>query len=313
MTDIIKTKLIIIGAGPAGYTAAIYASRANLSPHLITGNQPGGQLMITTDVENYPGFEKPILGPDLMEQMKKQALSYDLTIHKELIVKVDFSKRPYSLTAESGKKYICDSVIISTGAQAKWLHCPGEDEFKGYGISACATCDAMFFRNQYVIIAGGGNTAVEEALHLSKFASKVTLIHRRDTLRAEIILQKRLLAKDNVDFIWNTKIVSFHGELSPNILKSVKLHNIAENKEYNLNIDGAFIAIGHNPSTSAFKGQLNLDKLGYIITKSGTPITSKAGIYAAGDVMDKVYRQAVTAAGFGCMASLLAEQELENN
>lgn len=311
MTKNIKTKLMIIGAGPAGYTAAIYASRANLFPHLITGNQPGGQLMITTDVENYPGFTEPILGPELMEQMKKQALCYDLTIHKELIVNVDFSRRPYKLFSESGQTFICDTIIICTGAQAKWLNCPGEEDFKGYGISACATCDAMFFRNQTVIVVGGGNTAVEEALHLSKFASKVTLIHRRNKLRAENILQKRLFAKENIDILWNTKIISFHGDSEPKNLNSVKLHNIKDKSDYDLAIEGAFVAIGHDPSTSAFKGQLDMDEQGYIITESGTPKTKKNGIYAAGDVMDKHYRQAVTAASFGCMASILAEKELD--
>ncbi len=304
----IENNVLIIGSGPAGYTAAIYAARANLKPHLISGLEPGGQLTITTDVENYPGFGDVIQGPWLMDEMKKQALNVGTIFHNDIVTSVDFEKKPFVSKTESGKEFISRSIIIATGAQARWLNLDSEKKFKGFGISACATCDGFFFKDQRVIVVGGGNSAVEEALFLTKFASKVILVHRRDKLRAEKILQDRLFKNKKIEIIWNSKVLEFLGEENPNTLKQVLLENLNDGKKTKLDINGAFIAIGHDPATSLFKGKLEMDKENYIITKNDSTETSIKGVFAAGDVKDKIYRQAVTAAGMGCMAALEAEK-----
>ncbi len=304
----IENNILIIGSGPAGYTAAIYAARANLKPHLVSGLEPGGQLTITTDVENYPGFGDVIQGPWLMEEMKKQALNVGTLFHNDIVTSVDFSNRPFISKTESGKEFQSKSVIIATGAQARWLNLESENKFKGFGISACATCDGFFFKNQKVIVVGGGNSAVEEAIYLTKFASKVILVHRRDSLRAEKILQDRLFKNKKIEVIWNSKVSEFIGEEKPQTLKQVILENTMDGKKSKIDINGAFIAIGHDPSTSLFKGKLDMDSENYIITKNDSTETSIKGVFAAGDVKDKVYRQAVTAAGMGCMAALEAEK-----
>ncbi len=304
----IENNVLIIGSGPAGYTAAIYAARANLVPHLVSGLEPGGQLTITTDVENYPGFGDVIQGPWLMEEMKKQALNVGTVFHNDIVTSVDFTNQPFLSKTESGKEFISKSIIIATGAQARWLNIESESKFKGFGISACATCDGFFFKDQKVIVVGGGNSAVEEALFLTKFASKVILIHRRDSLRAEKILQERLFKNDKIDVIWNSRVLEFLGEDNPLSLKKVVLEDTKDSKVSTIDIDGAFIAIGHDPATSLFKNKLNMDEENYIITKNDSTETSIKGIFAAGDVKDKVYRQAVTAAGMGCMAALEAEK-----
>tara|TARA_B100000963_G_scaffold163231_1_gene141854 strand:- start:975 stop:1979 length:1005 start_codon:yes stop_codon:yes gene_type:complete len=304
----IENNVLIIGSGPAGYTAAIYAARANLVPHLVSGLEPGGQLTITTDVENYPGFGDVIQGPWLMEEMKKQALNVGTVFHNDIVTSVDFTNQPFLSKTESGKEFISKSIIIATGAQARWLNIESESKFKGFGISACATCDGFFFKDQKVIVVGGGNSAVEEALFLTKFASKVILIHRRDSLRAEKILQERLFKNDKIDVIWNSRVLEFLGEDNPLSLKKVVLEDTKDSKVSTIDIDGAFIAIGHDPATSLFKNKLKMDEENYIITKNDSTETSIKGIFAAGDVKDKVYRQAVTAAGMGCMAALEAEK-----
>ncbi len=304
----IENNVLIIGSGPAGYTAAIYAARANLKPHLVSGLEPGGQLTITTDVENYPGFGDVIQGPWLMEEMKKQALNVGTTFHNDIVSSVNFEVYPFESVTDSGQEFISKSIIIATGAQARWLDLNSEKKFKGFGISACATCDGFFFKNQKVIVVGGGNSAVEEALYLTKFASKVILIHRRNSLRAEKILQDRLFRNKKIEIIWDSKVIEFVGEENPMALKQVIVENINDGSKSKIDISGAFIAIGHDPATSLFKGKLEMDNENYIITKSDSTETSVKGVFAAGDVKDKIYRQAVTAAGMGCMAALEAEK-----
>ncbi|MBL4589813.1 MAG: thioredoxin-disulfide reductase [Alphaproteobacteria bacterium] len=310
----IRTKVLIIGSGPAGYTAAIYAARANLKPVQVLGLEPGGQLMITTEVENYPGFADLIQGPWLMEQMKGQAANVGTEMIHDLITDIDLSKRPFVCKGDDGATYIADTVIISTGAKARWLGLPAEEKFRGLGVSACATCDGFFFRGKDVAIVGGGNSAVEEALFLTNFASKVTLIHRRDTLRAEKIMQERLFKNEKIECLWDTAVTDIigvaHGEEGTPGVTGVKLKNLKTNEESTLDVDGIFVAIGHDPATELFKGQLKMDEAGYIITTPDSTLTSIDGVYAAGDVKDKVYRQAVTAAGMGCMAALEADRFL---
>ncbi len=304
----IENNVLIIGSGPAGYTAAIYAARANLKPHLVSGLEPGGQLTITTDVENYPGFGDVIQGPWLMEEMKKQALNVGTIFHNDIVTSVDFSRNPFVSKTESGREFNSKSVIIATGAQARWLNIESENKFKGFGISACATCDGFFFKDQKVIVVGGGNSAVEEALFLTKFASKVILVHRRDELRAEKILQDRLFNNNKIEVIWNHKVLEFIGDENPYTLTKVILENTKNKIKSTIDTNGAFIAIGHDPATSLFKGKLEMDDENYIITKNDSTQTSVKGVFAAGDVKDKIYRQAVTAAGTGCMAALEAEK-----
>ena len=309
----IENNVLIIGSGPAGYTAAIYAARANLKPHVVSGLEPGGQLTITTDVENYPGFGDVIQGPWLMEEMKKQALNGGTIFHNDIVTSVKFDNYPFISNTESGQEFISKSVIIATGAQARWLNIESENKFKGFGISACATCDGFFFKDQIVIVVGGGNSAVEEALFLTKFASKVILIHRRDSLRAEKILQERLFKNKKIEIIWDSKVKEFIGEDNPQSLKEVILENTKNGEISNIKISGAFIAIGHDPATSLFKGKIDMDGENYIITKNDSTETSIKGVFAAGDVKDKIYRQAVTAAGMGCMAALEAEKFIAEN
>jgi thioredoxin reductase (NADPH) len=306
----IHAKLVIIGSGPAGYTAAVYAARAMLEPILIQGIQPGGQLTITTDVENYPGFADVIQGPWLMEQMEKQAVHVGTTIVHDTIVKADLSKRPFTCTGDSGNIYTGDTLIIATGASARWLGLPSEKDLQGFGISACATCDGFFFRDKEVVVIGGGNSAVEEALYMTNHATKVTLIHRRDTLRAEKIGQERLFKNPKVSVIWDSAVEEFIGEGDPLSLVAVRLKNLKTGKETVHKTDGAFVAIGHTPNTTIFEGQLTLDADKYIVTNAGSTKTSVSGVFAAGDVQDKIFRQAVTAAGTGCMAALEAERFL---
>ena len=310
MSKIIETNVLIIGSGSAGYTAAIYAARANLQPHLVSGLQPGGQLTITTDVENYPGFGDIVQGPWLMDQMKIQAEKVGTVIHNEIITDVDFQTKPYTANTDSGIQFKSKTIIISTGAQARWLGIDSEEKFKGYGISACATCDGFFFKDKEVAVIGGGNTAVEEALFLTNFASKVTLIHRRDSLRAEKILQERLFKNSKIKILWNKKAIEFLGSKEPISLEKIKLEDTINQKHSELSMSGVFIAIGHDPATSLFVNKLNMDKENYIITKPDSTETSIEGVFAAGDVKDKIYRQAVTAAGMGCMAALEAEKFL---
>jgi thioredoxin reductase (NADPH) len=310
MSQTHHTKVLIIGAGPAGYTAAIYAARAGLSPILVAGMQPGGQLMITTDVENYPGFADVIQGPWLMEQMEAQATHVGTRILHDLITGVDFSRRPLLCLGDSGDSYTADAVIIATGAQARWLGLESEQILQGRGVSACATCDGFFYRGKTVAVVGGGNTAVEEALYLTHHAEKVTLIHRRDSLRAEKILQARLFRHPKIDVIWNTTVKEIIGGGTPEVVTGARLHNETTGAETILPVDGVFIAIGHTPTTAVFAGHVEMDAEGYIRTASGSARTSVAGVFAAGDVQDKVFRQAVTAAGTGCMAALEAEKYL---
>ncbi len=302
-----RVRVLIIGAGPAGYTAAIYAARAALEPLLVAGLQPGGQLTITTDVENYPGFAEAVQGPWLMEQMKAQAEHVGTQIAEDLIVKTDFSRRPFVAIGDSGDRYEADAVIIATGAQARWLGLPSEKRLSGAGVSACATCDGFFFRGKRVVVVGGGNTAVEEALYLTHHASEVVLVHRRDSLRAERILQQRLLASPKVRVKWNRAVQEILGERS---VEGVRLRDTVTGAEEVHPTDGVFVAIGHTPVTEPFRGQVALDAEGYVLTEPGTTRTSVAGVFAAGDVQDRVWRQAVTAAGTGCMAALEAEKYL---
>ena len=306
MADI--SNVIIIGSGPAGYTAAIYAARANLKPILVSGFQPGGQLTITTDVENYPGYEDPIQGPWLMEQMQKQAAHVGTEIINSQVTEVFLNEKIKKLNLDNGTTLNTKTVIISTGAQARWLGLENEDKFQGHGLSACATCDGFFFKDKEVAVIGGGNSAAEEALFLTKFATKVYLVHRRDKLRAEKILQDRLKQNSKIEFIWNSEVTKFNGN---DDLESIDLLNKQDNKISNLKIDGVFIAIGHDPATQLFKGQLKMDEGGYIITDPDSTKTSIEGVFAAGDVKDKIYRQAVTAAGMGCMAALEVEKYLD--
>ncbi len=305
-----RTKLLILGSGPAGLTAAIYAARAGLEPAVVHGLQPGGQMTITTDVENYPGFADVIQGPWLMEQMQKQAEHVGARFIADLIVDVDLSGKPIVLKGDSGETYETDALIIATGAQAKWLGIPSEKKFQGFGVSACATCDGFFYRGKDVVVVGGGNTAVEEALYLSGLAKSVTIVHRRDHFRAEKILQDRLFAKSNVKVIWDHQIEEILGEENPPGVSGVLLKHVRTGATMNIRADGVFVAIGHKPSTELFAGKLAMKPNGYLITKAGAPTTEIEGVYAAGDVTDDVYRQAVTAAGMGCMAALEAERYL---
>ena len=309
MAKTTHAKVVIIGSGPAGYTAAIYAARAMLEPVLIQGIQPGGQLTITTDVENYPGFADVIQGPWLMEQMQKQAEHVGTKVIYDHVGKVDLKQRPFRLECDSGDVYLADSVIIATGAQARWLDLPSEQKFKGYGVSACATCDGFFYKNKEVVVIGGGNTAVEEALFLTNFASKVTVVHRRDTFRAEKILQDRLFKHPKIEVIWDTTLDDVTGEENPLKVKKVRLKNVKSGVVTEKAVDGVFIAIGHTPSSELFVGQLEMKPSGYIVTNSATA-TSVPGVFAAGDVTDDIYRQAVTAAGQGCIAALEAQKFL---
>ncbi len=304
------TKVLIIGSGPAGYTAAVYAARAMLKPILVYGIEPGGQLSTTTDVENYPGFADVIQGPWLMEQMKDQAKMVGTELIEDHIASVNLKSSPFEAIGDSGQKYTADSIIISTGAQARWLNIESEQKFRGFGVSACATCDGFFFKDKTVAVVGGGNAAVEEAMFLTKFASKVQLIHRRDSLRAEKMLQSKLMANKKIEIIWDSVVEEVIGDNDPKNVKGLKIKNVKTNKVDELKIDGLFIAIGHDPATQLFKDQLDMDKEGYLTTKSDSTETNVPGVFAAGDVKDKIFRQAVTAAGMGCMAALEAEKFL---
>lgn len=308
MTEPKHARVLILGSGPAGYTAAVYAARAMLKPVLIEGSQPGGQMTITTDVENYPGFADVIQGPWLMEQMKAQAENVGTEMIMDHISKVDLKKRPFRLEGESGDVYTCDSLIISTGAQARWLGIPSEEKFKGYGVSACATCDGFFYKEKDVVLVGGGNTAVEEAIFLTNFAKRVTLVHRRDSLRAEKILQDRLFKNPKIDVIWDHSVDEIVGIEEPKSVTGIKLKNVKTGEVTEQAAGGVFIAIGHVPATELFRGQLDMTSTGYIVTTPDSTATSIPGVFAAGDVTDEVYRQAVTAAAMGCMAALEAER-----
>ncbi len=308
MSEALHTKVLIIGSGPAGYTAAIYAARANLSPVLVQGLQPGGQLTITTDVENYPGFADVVQGPWLMEQMQAQAKHVGTNIISDIITEVDFSVRPLKAIGDSGTIYTADTVVISTGATARWLGIESEQTFMGKGVSACATCDGFFYRGKEVAVVGGGNSAVEEALFLTNFCSKVTLIHRRDELRAEKIMQERLFNHEKVEVIWDSVVEEITGDETG--MTGLRLKNAKTGEETTMSADGCFVAIGHDPATKIFKGQVDMDEHGYINKAPDSTATSVPGVYAAGDVSDQVYRQAVTAAGMGCMAALEADKFL---
>ena len=310
MANTHRTRILIIGAGPAGYTAAIYAARASMEPILLAGLQPGGQMTITTDVENYPGFAEVIQGPWLMEQMAKQAEHVGTRVVYDLITEVDFSSRPFRCTADSGDVYLAETVIVATGAQARWLGLESEKRLSGAGVSACATCDGFFYRGKRVAVVGGGNTAVEEALYLTHHAEHVTLIHRRDTLRAEKILQTRLFAHPRISVIWDSAIEEIVGSGTPPVVTGVKLRDTRNGELSEIGVDGVFIAIGHTPTTDIFAGKLAMDADGYIVTSPGSTRTSVSGVFAAGDVQDKIFRQAVTAAGTGCMAALEVEKYL---
>ena len=310
MSATIQTRVLILGAGPAGYTAAIYAARAALEPVLLTGLQPGGQLMITTDVENFPGFAEVVQGPALMEQMQLQAAHVGTRILHDLALSVDLSTQPFRVVGDSGDVYIADTLVIATGAQARWLGLPSEQRLQGAGVSACATCDGFFFRGKRVAVIGGGNTAVEEALFLTHHASKVTLIHRRGMLRAEKILQNRLFAHPKIGVIWDSVVEEILGSGTPELVAGLRLRHLTTGGISTLPVEGVFVAIGHMPNTSLFQGQLALDAEGYVVTKPGQTITSVPGVFAAGDVQDRQWRQAVTAAGTGCIAALEAERYL---
>jgi thioredoxin reductase (NADPH) len=308
----IKTKVLIIGSGPAGYSAAIYAARASLEPILVSGHQPGGQLTITTDVENYPGFAKAIQGPWLMEEMRQQAEHVGTQIINDTIVEVILDQNPFIAIGEDGVRYKADAIIISTGAEAKWLGIDSEKKFMGFGVSGCATCDGFFYKNKEVLVIGGGNTAVEEALYLTNHASKVTLIHRRDSLRAEKILQDRLFKHPKINVIWDSALQEVLGSEGPLSVNGARIKNLKTGEVSELRVDGIFVAIGHKPNTDIFKDKIEMDHEGYIITAPDSTATNVSGIYAAGDVQDKIYRQAVTAAGTGCMAALEVTKLLES-
>jgi thioredoxin reductase (NADPH) len=309
MPDTIHHKVLIIGSGPAGYTAAVYAARAMLEPGIVAGLQPGGQLTITTDVENYPGFPE-ILGPELMDKFKEHAVKFGTAFHEDVIIDVDFTQRPFVMKGDSGKLYTADAVVIATGAQAKWLGLPSEDKFQGFGVSACATCDGFFYRGKEVVVVGGGNTAVEEALFLTNFASKVTLVHRRDSLRAEKILQERLFKHEKVEILWDTTLDEILGDENPKGVTGVRLKHAKTGETFERSTHGVFIAIGHKPSTDVFKGHVKMNEGGYIETAPDSTATNIPGVFATGDVSDEIYRQAVTAAGLGCMGALEAERWL---
>jgi len=308
MSDAKHCKVLIIGSGPAGYTAAIYAARASIEPTIVTGLQAGGQLTITTDVENYPGFADPVMGPELMEAMRQQAENVGANIIYDLITDVDLESTPKRAVADSGAVFTADTIIISTGAQARWLGLDSEQKFNGYGVSACATCDGFFYRGKDVVVIGGGNTAVEEALYLSNICSKVTLIHRRDELRSEKILQNRLFKTENIEVKWNSVLGEVLGDEEPLGVTGVRIKDVNTGDSEELSVHGVFIAIGHTPSTELFVGKLPMDDEGYLIKHADSTATDIPGVYAAGDVTDKVFRQAVTAAGMGCMAALEAEK-----
>jgi thioredoxin reductase (NADPH) len=310
MTNSISTRVAVLGSGPAGLTAAIYAARAGLSPIVIQGIQPGGQLTTTTDVENYPGFREVIQGPWLVEEMQAQAEHVGTKVVWDHITEVDLSRRPFRLSGDGGAQYFADALVIATGAQAKWLGLPSEEHMKGRGASACATCDGFFYRGKKVAVIGGGNTAVEEALYMTNHSHDVTLVHRRDTLRAEKILQDRLFANEKINVIWDSEVVDFVGGGDPEALVGLDVRNKRTGEISRVEVEGAFVAIGHQPATELFKGQIHLDDDGYIVVEPGTTKTSVPGVFACGDVMDKIYRQAVTAAGTGCMAALDAEKYL---
>ncbi len=303
-------KTLIIGSGPAGYTAAVYAARASLEPVVIAGLQPGGQLTITTDVENYPGFSDPIQGPWLMEQMRQQAENVGAEVIYDIVTEVDFTGTVHRAVCDSGEVYTADSVILTTGAQARWLGLDSEQKFQGYGVSACATCDGFFYRGKDVAVVGGGNTAVEEALYLTNHAEKVIVIHRRDSFRAEKILQDRLLANEKIEVVWNAALDEILGDADPLGVTGVRLRDTKTGEMTERSVHGVFVAIGHDPATSVFKGKVETDDEGYILTEAGSTRTNVPGVFAAGDVVDKTYRQAVTAAGMGCMAALDAEKYL---
>jgi len=306
------SKVLIIGSGPAGYTAAIYTARAMLKPILVHGAEPRGQMTTTTDVQNYPGYSDVIQGPWLMDQMKDQAKMVGTDMIQDHIKKVDLSKRPFKAVGDSGQEYTADSIIISTGAQARWLNLKSEQEYRGFGVSGCATCDGFFFKDKEVAVIGGGNAAVEEAIFLTKFATKVKLIHRRDKLRAEKMLQKKLMENKKIEIIWDSVLEEVTGDKNPKGVTGIKIKNIKTNKSSEIKLHGLFIAIGHDPATSLFKGQLDMDKEGYLITKPDSTVTNIPGVFAAGDVKDKIFRQAVTAAGMGCMSALEAEKFLSS-
>lgn len=304
------TKVLIIGSGPAGATAAIYAARAGLAPIMVQGLQPGGQLTITTDVENYPGFAETIQGPWLMEQMEAQTKHVGATIIHDIITDVDLSRRPFLALGDSGTRYTGDTIIVATGAQAKWLGLESEQDYRGFGVSACATCDGFFFRGKKVVVVGGGNTAVEEALYLTNHASEVTIVHRKDTFRAEKILQERLAGNQKISVVWDTVLQEIVGTGEPKSVSGINVRNLKTGKVSHIDTDGVFIAIGHSPNTELFRGKLQVDAEGYVVTAPGTTQTDIPGVFAAGDVQDKIYRQAVTAAGTGCMAALEAQHYL---
>ena len=310
MSKTTHAKIVIVGSGPAGYTAAIYAARAMLEPILIQGIQPGGQLTITTDVENYPGFADVIQGPWLMEQMQKQAEQVGTRIVTDHVNNLDLSQRPFRVTCDSGEVYMAETIVLATGAQARWLDLPSEQKFKGYGVSACATCDGFFYKNKNVLVIGGGNTAVEEALFLTNFAAKVTVVHRRDAFRAEKILQERLFKNPKISVIWDSVLDDVSGDENPLKVRQVKLRNVRTGAITEMAADGVFIAIGHTPSTELVQGKVEMKPNGYVWTAPYSTATSVPGLFAAGDVTDDVYRQAVTAAGLGCMAALEAERLL---
>jgi len=310
MADPIHAKVLILGSGPAGLTAAIYAARANLAPVMVAGLQPGGQMTITTDVENYPGFAETVQGPWLMEEMRKQAEKVGTRMVSDTVLAVDLSRRPFACTGDSGTVYAGDTLILSTGASARWLGLPSEERLKGFGVSACATCDGFFFRGKRVCVIGGGNTAVEEAIFLTNHAERVTLIHRRDSLRAEKIMQDRLFANDRITVIWDSVLEEVLGTGDPPGVTGVRIRNVKTGATRELALEGVFVAIGHTPNTGILRGQIDMDREGYVLTRPDSTVTSVPGVFAAGDVQDKVFRQAVTAAGTGCMAAIEAERYL---
>jgi thioredoxin reductase (NADPH) len=307
------SKVLILGSGPAGYTAAIYAARAMLKPILVYGSEPGGQLSATTDVQNYPGYSDVIQGPWLMDQMKEQSKAVGTEMIQDHIKEIKLNEKPFKAIGDGGQEYTGDTIIISTGAQARWLNLKSEQEFRGFGVSGCATCDGFFFKDKEVAVIGGGNAAVEEAMFLTKFATKVKLIHRRDKLRAENLLQKKLKENPKIEIIWDSVLEEVMGGKDPKGVTGIKIKNIKTNKSSEIKLHGLFIAIGHDPATALFKGQLDMDKEGYLITKPDSTVTNVPGVFAAGDVKDKIFRQAVTAAGMGCMAALEAEKFISSN